>query len=95
MREKCVECDKTLRNYVKGDKKIHRKCWMNLRDKSSRHYDYLFCKDKDKREMKKMTIVEPIQEFPELIDIAGNIISSLPSAPLPPLIEVPVELTRS
>jgi hypothetical protein len=95
MREKCVECDKTLRNYVKGDKKIHRKCWLNLRDKSERHYDYLFCKDKDKREMKKMEIVKPIDEYPELIDIAGNIISSLPSPPLLPPIGEPVELTRS
>jgi len=82
-KEKCVECRKTLRNYESGDKKIHRKCWMNLRDKSERHYDFLFCKDKSKRELKKMAIIQPDKEYTEMIDIAGNIISSLPPLPFP------------
>ena len=56
-RVKCVECNKTLRNYKPGEKKIHRKCWINLRDKNERHFDFLFCKDKSKREMKKTTII--------------------------------------
>ncbi len=58
-RVKCVECNKTLRCYKIGEKKIHRKCWLNLRNKNERHLDFLFCKDKSKREMKKMTIIHP------------------------------------
>jgi len=67
-KEYCVECHKTLRNYNKGDKKIHRKCWMSLRDKSERHYDFLFCKDKDRDKQKKTILIPPL-------DIAGNEVS--------------------
>ncbi len=67
-KEYCVECHKTLRNYNKGDKKIHRKCWMSLRDKSERHYDFLFCKDKDREKQKKTILIPPL-------DIAGNEVS--------------------
>ncbi len=67
-KEYCVECNKTLRNYNKGDKKIHRKCWMLLRDKSERHYDFLFCKDKDREKQKKTILIPPL-------DIAGNEVS--------------------
>lgn len=73
-KEYCVECDKTLRNYNKGDKKIHRKCWMLLRDKSERHYDFLFCKDKDREKQKKTILIPPI-------DIAGNEVSISASEP--------------
>jgi hypothetical protein len=58
-RTKCVECNKTLRCYTRGDPKVHRKCWLKIRDKNERHLDFLFCKDKSKREMKKMKIVHP------------------------------------
>ena len=66
-RVKCIECNKTLRNYKFGDKKIHRKCWLNLRNKNERHLDFLFCKDKSKREMKKMTIIPPDNLQPSLL----------------------------
>jgi hypothetical protein len=73
-KEYCVECNKTLRNYNKGDKKIHRKCWMLLRDKSERHYDFLFCKDKDREKQKKTILIPPL-------DIAGNEVSISASEP--------------
>ena len=81
-KEYCVECHKTLRNYNKGDKKIHRKCWMSLRDKSERHYDFLFCKDKDREKQKKTILIPPL-------DIAGNEVSisshsSQEQSPSPP-----------
>ena len=76
-KEYCVECHKTLRNYNKGDKKIHRKCWMSLRDKSERHYDFLFCKDKDREKQKKTILIPPLDiagglRPPTTHDIAGN-----------------------
>ena len=45
-REKCIECNKTLRSYEAGKPKVHRACWIKMRDKTDRHYDFLFCKDK-------------------------------------------------
>ena len=88
-KEICVECHKTLRNYSKGDKKIHRKCWMSLRDKSERHYDFLFCKDKA-RDMKKTLLIPPL-------DIAGNEVPiySETSEPIQQISLVPPVLTRS
>jgi len=67
-REKCVECGRSLRNYKQGAKRIHRKCWLNLRDKEDRRFDFLFCKDKKKELMKKTMTFEPIT------DIAGNVV---------------------
>lgn len=67
-REKCVECGRSLRNYKQGAKRIHRKCWLNLRDKEDRRFDFLFCKDKKKELMKKTMTFEPI------MDIAGNVV---------------------
>lgn len=80
-KEYCVECGKTLRNYKQGDKRIHRKCWMLLRDKSERHFDHLFCKDKKRETMKKSVIIPPL-------DIAGNEVEITPtpsSSPTSPL----------
>ena len=57
MREKCIECNKTLRNYELGNPRVHRSCWLRLRDKTDRHYDFLFCNDK--REMKKTQYIKP------------------------------------
>jgi hypothetical protein len=72
-KEYCVECGKTLRNYKQGDKKIHRKCWMLLRDKSERHYDHLFCKDKKRETMKKSIIIGVSPPYDDTtLDIAGN-----------------------
>lgn len=67
IKKKCVECNSTLRNYQPGDKPIHRKCWMSLRSKSERHYDHLFCKDIKKEQLKKVQIIEPIQEEDDLL----------------------------
>jgi hypothetical protein len=66
-RYKCVECDKTLRNYKLGDKRVHRSCWLKLRSKDERHFDFLFCKDKNKRDMKKMKIIHPDDLQPSLL----------------------------
>lgn len=90
-RVKCVECYKTLRNYEPGKPKVHRSCWLKIRDKDDRHLDFLFCKDKSKRDMKKTKIIHPdelqpcILNKPELppineeeiqiLDIKGNLIS--------------------
>lgn len=64
----CVECKKKVRNTV--SELICRKCWLNIRDKEDRCFDFLFCKDK--REMKKTKVFTPVEET--VVDIAGNII---------------------
>jgi hypothetical protein len=80
-KEYCVECGKTLRNYKQGDKRIHRKCWMLLRDKSERHFDHLFCKDKKIETMKKSIIIHPIDiRVSPLKDDTAT--SSSPTSPL-------------
>ena len=82
-REKCIECNKTLRNYELGKPRVHRSCWLKLRDKTDRHYDFLFCNDK--REMKKTQYIKPDDTLPPInehdendftfvLDIKGNLI---------------------
>ena len=62
---KCVVCKKTLRNYQPHEKPIHRICWLKLRDKSDKHLDFLFCKDRAKDKMKKAVIIQPESESSE------------------------------
>lgn len=84
-REKCVECGETLRKYKKGEPRIHRKCWLKIRDKDERCVDFLFCRDRRKEALKKMKVIEPTFEKSEtkpllspssggitLLDIGGN-----------------------
>ena len=86
-REKCLECGLTLRNYENGKPKIHRKCWLMIRDKDDRCVDFLFCRDRRKETLKKMKVIEPTFEksettpllspsygggTPRIIDIGGN-----------------------
>ncbi len=82
-REKCIECNKTLRSYQAGKPKVHRACWIKMRDKTDRHYDFLFCKDK--REMKKTQYIKPDDSLPPInednednytfvLDIKGNLL---------------------
>lgn len=59
-RIKCLECNKTLRNYNKGQPRIHRACWLSIREPTERNYDFLFCKDKEKEKMKKTQIYKPV-----------------------------------
>ena len=61
----CFECKKPVKN--SQSKICCRKCWLKLRDKDDRFLDFLFCKDK--QDIKKTTIIEPVT------DIAGNILS--------------------
>jgi len=61
----CFECKKPVKN--SQSKICCRKCWLKLRDKEDRFLDFLFCKDK--QDIKKTTIIEPVT------DIAGNILS--------------------
>ena len=62
-REKCIECGRTLRNYKKGEKRCHRSCWIKMRDKDDRRFDFLFCKDRPMREMKKCIVVSPLEKM--------------------------------
>ena len=86
-REKCLECGLTLRKYKKGSPRIHRKCWLKIRDKDDRCVDFLFCRDRRKETLKKMKVIEPTFEKSEttpllspsygggtsrIIDIGGN-----------------------
>jgi hypothetical protein len=74
-REKCVECGETLRKYKKGEPRIHRKCWLKIRDKDERCVDFLFCRDRRKEALKKMKVIEatpPSTEESVLLDIGGN-----------------------
>ena len=79
-RHKCLECNKSLRKYEKGKPKIHRACWLKIRDKDDRCVDFLFCRDRRKETLKKMKVIEPTFEksettpllSPRIIDIGGN-----------------------
>ena len=74
-REKCLECGLTLRKYKKGSPRIHRKCWLKIRDKDDRCVDFLFCRDRRKETLKKMKVIEPlppINEETRILDIGGN-----------------------
>ena len=109
LREKCIECGRTLRNYKKGDKLIHRACCIKMRDKDDRRFDFLFCKDRPMREMKKCIVVSPTDELiNQIVSSAESLTSSLTSSPLnasrggatpsstpPPPLPSPVELKRS
>ena len=86
----CIECNKTLRNYSAGKPRVHRSCWLKLRDTSDRHYDFLFCNDK--KNLKKTEYIKPIngtventQKLPPInedneddytfvLDIKGNLL---------------------
>jgi len=76
IKKTCIECDKTLRNYKKGEKPIHRKCWLKLREKDDKIYDFLFCKDRPKEEMKKIKVID-CEPKEDIIDIAGNILTDM------------------
>ena len=79
-RDKCIECNKTLRNYSAGKPRVHRSCWLKLRDTTDRHYDFLFCNDK--REMKKTKYIKPEtlppineeEDYTFILDIKGNLL---------------------
>jgi len=86
-REKCLECGRTLRKYENGKPKIHRACWLKIRDKEERCVDFLFCRDRRKEALKKMKVIEPTTTFEKsettpilspssgngtLLDIGGN-----------------------
>ena len=62
---KCIVCKKTLRNYQPHEKPIHRICWLKLRQKDENHFDFLFCKDRAKEEIKKSLIIKPESESSE------------------------------
>ena len=62
----CIECKKTIKE--SKAKPIHRSCWLKIRSKEDRCYDFLFCKDK--KNIAKTKIITP--QIPQ--DIAGNII---------------------
>jgi hypothetical protein len=65
IKNKCIVCKKTLRNYQPHEKPIHRICWLKLRQKDEKHLDFLFCKDRAKDKMKKSLIIEPESESSE------------------------------
>ena len=86
-RHKCLEYNKSLRKYENGKPKIHRACWLKIRDKDDRCVDFLFCRDRRKETLKKMKVIEPTFEKSEttpllspsygggtsrIIDIGGN-----------------------
>ena len=94
-REKCIECGRTLRNYKPNQKRLHRACWIKMRDKDDRRFDFLFCKDRPMREMKKCIVVSPTDELiNQVVSSAESLTSSPSSTPAPPL-PSPVELKRS
>ena len=84
----CIECNKTLRNYSAGKPRVHRSCWLKLRDISDRHYDFLFCNDK--KNLKKTEYIKPIngtvenklppinedneEDYTFILDIKGNLL---------------------
>lgn len=87
-RIKCIECNKTLRNYSAGKPRVHRSCWLKLRNTSDRHYDFLFCNDK--KNLKKTEYIKPINctvenklppinednedDYTFILDIKGNLL---------------------
>ena len=79
----CIECNKSLRNYSAGKPRVHRSCWLKLRDTSDRHYDFLFCNDK--KNLKKTEYIKPENTLPPInedneedytfiLDIKGNLL---------------------
>ena len=46
----CILCKRTIKKFAKWNdskkRSVHRKCWLNFRDFSDRHFDYLFCGDR-------------------------------------------------
>ena len=95
LREKCIECGRTLRNYKKGEKRCHRSCWIKMRDKDDRRFDFLFCKDRPMREMKKCIVVSPTDELINQVVSSAESLTSSPSSTPPPPLPSPVELKRS
>ena len=94
-REKCIECGRTLRKYKKGEKRCHRSCWIKMRDKDDRRFDFLFCKDRPMREMKKCIVVSPTDELINQVVSSAESLTSSPSSTAPPPLPSPVELKRS
>ena len=64
-KKECLLCKKTIKRFAKWNdnkqRRVHRKCWLNFRDFSDRHYDYLFCGDRQKPN-KKMVSIAPTKE---------------------------------
>ena len=55
----CVECNKPIKQNSKSAF-IHRKCWLQLREKDERYLDFLFVKDKEQK--KKVVSVRTEEE---------------------------------
>ena len=62
----CLECKKPIRKNSKSVY-IHRSCWIQLRDKDERHFDFLFANDREKRS--KMVAVKPVVEEKDIVDL--------------------------
>jgi len=64
-KRECLLCKKTIKRFAKWNdnkqRRVHRKCWLNFRDFSDRHYDYLFCGDRQIPN-KKMVSIPPTKE---------------------------------
>tara|TARA_R110000824_G_scaffold6732_4_gene31096 strand:- start:1020 stop:1235 length:216 start_codon:yes stop_codon:yes gene_type:complete len=60
-KEKCILCKKTIKRFAKWNdnkrRRVHRKCWLNFRDFSDRHFDYLFCGDRQEPNNRIIKIV--------------------------------------
>jgi hypothetical protein len=61
----CIECKKPIRKNSKSAY-IHRGCWIQLREKDERHFDFLFANDREKRP--KTLAIKPIED--DDIDLA-------------------------
>jgi len=68
-----------------------------MRDKDDRRFDFLFCKDRPMREMKKCIVVSPTDELiNQVVSSAESLtLFDSPSSTPPPPLPSPVELKRS
>ena len=77
----CLECSKPIRQNSKSPY-IHRSCWLSLRDKNDRCYDFLFCKDK--QEQKKTITIKPVEEEEDPVEVAIEEIKEIINDAKPP-----------
>ena len=61
----CVLCKKTIKKFAKWNddkvRSVHRSCWLNFRDFGDRHFDFLFCPDREFNSNKKNIIIKPAE----------------------------------
>jgi len=69
----CVECNKPIRQNSKSQF-IHRRCWINIREKEERYLDFLFVRDREKK-AKTISVKTQNTELEDTIDEIKDIVN--------------------